>query len=193
MIRSSANGWPKPIRTPPWRPSPRRQASSQNAMRHPGRWRSAAPNNKHASKCDQSCSAGQVSSRRTATTFPPCLFFHRSLSAPTPGSVSAERPPSEAPSSQLRSACLFAAGTRPVGLPLCAVAALASAADSPEAPGELVGQETALIAVTLAGAASPPIAATGSRVYGRANRCGWRGTVTGPRALPGRRLWIQTR
>ena len=50
---------------------------------HPqGRWRSAAPNNKHASKCDQSCSAGQVSSRRTATTFPPCLFFHRSLSAP---------------------------------------------------------------------------------------------------------------
>ena len=75
-----------------------------------------------------------------------------------------------------------------MGLALCAVAALASAADSPEAPGELVGQETAL-----AGAASPPIAATGSRVYGRANRCGWRGTVTGPRALPGRRLWIQTR
>ena len=66
--------------------------------------------------------------------------------------MSAERPLSEAPSSQLRSACLFAAGTRPVGLPLCAVAALASAADSPEAPGELVGQETALIAVTLAGA-----------------------------------------
>ena len=31
-----------------------------------------------------------------------------------------------------------------MGLALCAVAALASAADSPEAPGELVGQETAL-------------------------------------------------